>query len=130
VPAPTRARRRATASERERRALERHDDDFDQVERLTRRVGRAAAVGVPTWIVLLGALPFTGLGVGACLALATGLAIAAVVAAERLRSRGDRPAADRGPARPRRAVSPLAAVGLTLAVVAVLVYVVLVIRAA
>ena len=55
------------------------DDDIDQIERLTRRVARGAVVGVPTWIVLLALLPFTGLGVVACLALATGLAIVAVV---------------------------------------------------
>ena len=53
-------------------------------------MGRAALVGVPTWIVLLALLPFTGLGVGACLALATVLAIAAIVVAERLRRREER----------------------------------------
>ena len=90
---------------------------------------RAAAVGVPTWIVLLALLPFTGLGVGACLALATALAIGAVIGAERLRGRGSRQRGPRG-AGPRRAMSPLAAAGLTLAAVAVLVYVVFVIRAA
>jgi hypothetical protein len=104
------------------------DDDFDQIERLTRRVGRAALVGVPTWIVLLAVLPFTGLGVGACLALATGIAIAAVIAAERLRGR-DRSRAPAGRARgPRRAMSPLAAAGLTLLAVAIIVYVVFVLR--
>jgi hypothetical protein len=103
------------------------DDDNDQIERLTRRVGRGALVGVPTWILLLALLPFTGLGAGACLALATGLAIAAVVVAERLRPREGRdgPAAR---ARPRRAMSPLAAVGLTLLAVAIIAYVVFVIR--
>jgi len=90
---------------------------------------RAAAVGVPTWIVLLALLPFTGLGVGACLALATALAIGAVIGAERLRGRGSRQRGPRG-AGQRRAMSPLAAAGLTLAAVAVLVYVVFVIRAA
>jgi len=85
---------------------------------------------VPTWIVLLGALPFTGLGVGACLALATGLAIAAVIGAERLRSRERRPAGGRRPARSWRSMSPLGAAALTVAAIAVLVYVVFVIRAA
>ena len=88
---------------------------------------RGAAIGVPVWIVLLAALPATGLGVGACLALATGLAIAAVVVAQRLRGREPRAASG---ARPRRAMSPLAAAALTLGVLAVLVYVILVTRAA
>ncbi len=90
---------------------------------------RAAAIGVPVWIVLLALLPATGLGVGACLALATALGIAAVIVAERLRAGGRRAG---GPARPewRRPMSPLAAVALTLGVVAVIVYVIFVIRAA
>jgi len=104
------------------------DDDFDQIERLTRRVARGAAVGVPTWIVLLALLPFTGLGVGACLALATGLAIVAVIVAERLRGRDRPPGAASPRARPRRAMSPLAAAGLTLLAVAIVVYVIFVIR--
>ena len=91
---------------------------------------RGAAIGVPTWIVLLAALPATGLGVVACLALATGLAIAAVVVAERLRGREPRAGGAAAGARPRRAMSPLAAAALTLGAVAVLVYVILVIRAA
>ena len=91
---------------------------------------RAAAVGVPTWIALLALLPFTGMGVGACLAVATALAIAAVVGAERLRARGPRERAPRRGRGPRRSMSPLAAAGLTLAAVAVLVYVIFVIRAA
>jgi hypothetical protein len=53
-----------------------------------------------------------------------------VIGAERLRSRGRRPAGEPGRASARRAMSPLGAAGLTLGVVAVLVYVVLVIRAA
>ena len=56
------------------------DNDIDQIERLTRRVARGAVVGVPTWIVLLALLPFTGLGVVACLALATGLWAEIVIA--------------------------------------------------
>ena len=85
---------------------------------------------MPTWIVLLAVLPFTGLGVGACLTRATALAVGAVIGAERLRSRGGPPSAEPGPARPRRSMSPLAAAALTLGVVAVLIYVVWVIRAA
>jgi hypothetical protein len=91
-------------------------------------VARGALVGVPTWLVLLALLPFTGLGIGACLALATGLAIAAVVAVERLRGRerAPAPAARRGG--PRRSMSPLAAAGLTLLTVAIVAYVIFVIR--
>jgi hypothetical protein len=104
------------------------DDDFDQIERLTRRVGRAALVGVPTWSVLLAVLPFTGLGVGACLALATGIAIAAAIGAERLRGRDRSAAPAERPPGPRRALSPLAAAGLTLLAVAIIAYVVFVLR--
>lgn len=110
-------------------------DDFDQIERLTRRVGRGAAVGLPTWIVLLGLLPLTGWGPLACLSLATVLAVGVVFGAERRRTR--RLAADeaghgdiarrRGERRP---MSALPAVALTLAAVIALIYVVFVIRAA
>jgi hypothetical protein len=106
------------------------DDDFDRIERLTRRVVRGALVGVPTWVVLLAVLPFTGLGVGPCLALATGLAIAAVIAADRLRGRDRPPAAPARGAGPRRSLSPLAAAALTLLAVAIIAYVVFVISSA
>ena len=84
---------------------------------------------MPTWIVLLAALPFTGLGVLACLTLATALAIAVVIVAERMRGRGPRAAGEPRAGGRFRSMSPLAAAGLTLGVVALLVYVVFVIRA-
>ena len=118
------------ASER-RRAYEEHE--FDQIERLTNRVVRGAAVGVPVWILLLGLLPFTGLGVGACLLGATVVAVAAVVLVERLRGRraaGDAGRAAGGRRVARGRMSPLAAAGLTLGVVLVIVYVIFVVRAA
>ena len=89
-------------------------------------MARGAVVGVPTWIVLLALLPFTGLGVVACLALATGLAIVVVVVAERLRRDGRGGQVPRRD-RPRRAMSPLAAAGLTLLAVAIVAYVIFVI---
>jgi hypothetical protein len=92
-------------------------------------VARGAAVGLPTWVVLLAALPATGLGVVACLALATLVAVVAVVLAERLRPREQEPPAGGG-RRPRRAMSPLAAAALTLAAVGLVVYVIFVVRAA
>jgi len=105
------------------------EDDFDQIERLTRRVGRAALVGVPTWILLLALLPFTGMGVTGCLLVATVLAVAAIVVAERLRGRPQ--AGPAGAPRSRRGpLSPLAAAGLTLAAVLLVVYVIFVVRAA
>ena len=108
-------------------------DDFDQIERVTRLVGRTAAVGIPTWIVLLAVLPFTGLGPLACLSLATLLTGALVVVVERRRSRrGEAEAteAGTGTARARRPMSPLTAAALTLGGVALLAYIVFVIRAA
>ena len=94
---------------------------------------RGALVGFPTWIALLWLLPLTGLGVMPCFTLATLLAVAAVVLAERYRRRRAGAPAPEGPAggaRPRRPMSPLAAAGLTLAGVALLIYVVFVIRSA
>ena len=106
-------------------------DDFEQVERVTRLVGRSAAVGIPTWIVLLALLPLTGMGPLPCLSLATLLAGALVVVVERRRSRrGERAEASPGAVRPRRPMGALTAALLTLGGVALLVYVVFVIRAA
>ena len=107
-------------------------DDFDQIERVTRLVGRSAAVGIPTWIVLLGVLPFiTGLGPLACLSLATLLAGALVVFVERRRSRrGERSQEAAGAPRVRQPMSARTAALLTLGGVALLAYVVFVIRAA
>ena len=85
---------------------------------------------IPAWIVLLGVLPFaTGLGPLACLSFATLLAVAAVVLVERRRARREaRPAGDPRPA--RRPMSALTGAGLTLGAVALLVYVVFVLRSA
>jgi hypothetical protein len=107
-------------------------DDFDQIERVTRLVGRTAAVGIPTWIVLLAVLPFTGLGALACLSLATLLAGALVVVVERRRSRGGEAAEEAavGTPRARRPMGPLTAAALTLGGVALLAYIVFVVRAA
>ena len=80
------------------------------------------------WLVLLGVLPpATGLGPLACLSMATILAAAAVVVVERRRARREaRPAG--GPPAPRRPMSALTAAGLTLGAVALLVYVLFVLR--
>ena len=80
------------------------------------------------WLVLLGVLPpATGLGPLACLSLATLLAAGAVVVVERRRARREaRPAGS--PPAPRRPMSALTAAGLTLGAVALLVYVLFVLR--
>ncbi len=96
-------------------------------------MGRAALVGVPVLIVLLAALPFTGLGVLPCLSLAVRLAVAAVVLVERRRTaRAEREASPAGvAARGERApMSAVTGAGIALGVVVVLVYVVFVVRAA
>jgi hypothetical protein len=82
------------------------------------------------WIVLLAVLPFaTGLGPLACLSLATLLAAVLVVLVERRRSRTEtRP--DGGPAPVRRPMSALTGAGVALGVVALLVYVIFVLRSA
>ena len=112
-------------------------DDFDQIERVTRMVGRAALVGVPVWIVLLALLPLTGMGVLPCLFGATALAVVAIVVAERRRARRLVAAEARGePGEPelrrgeRRPMSPLVAAALTLAAVGFAAYIILVLRAA
>ena len=46
-------------------------------------MGRAAAVGIPVWLVLLFLLPFTGLGALACLTIATFLSFGVVAWADR-----------------------------------------------
>jgi len=87
-------------------------------------------VFLPVWIVLLGVLPYvTGMGPLGCLSLATLLAAVAVVLVERRRSRRRaRPAG--APPAARRPMSALTAAGLTLGAVALLAYVVFVLRAA
>jgi hypothetical protein len=109
-------------------------DDFDQIDQLTRRLGRwaavAAVVGLPIWLLLLAVLPRVGLGVGASFLSASAVAVAAVVLVlRRGAARRGRPASRR-PRGARSPMTPLAAAGLTLAAVAVLVYVILVLRAA
>jgi hypothetical protein len=94
---------------------------------------RGAAVAVPVWIALLGLLPFTGLGVGACLLLATAGAAVAVLLTERLLAGRAREADGReapGRRRARRRMGAPAAVALTLGVVLLVVYVIFVLRAA
>jgi hypothetical protein len=75
-------------------------------------------------------LPFaTGLGPLACLSLATLLAAVLVVLVERRRSRTEtRP--DGGPGPARRPMSALTGAGVALGVVALLVYVIFVLRSA
>jgi hypothetical protein len=105
-------------------------DEFDQIERVTQRVVRGALIGIPTWILLLWLLPLTGLGVLPCFFGASLLATIAVVVAERRhRRRQARPAGPAEP-RPRRPMSALTAAALTLGGVALLAYVLFVIRAA
>ncbi len=93
-----------------------------------------AAVGLPVWILLLWLLPLSGMGPLPCLTLATALAVVAVVLVERRRARRLRAAGDgEAAASPRGRRGPMsapAAVALTLGVVALLVYVLFVIRAA
>ena len=110
-------------------------DEFDQIQRVTQRVVRGALVGIPTWLVLLLLFPLTGLGVLPCLLGATIVTIAVVVLAER-RHRRRHADADAGGgdartvARTRKPMSALTAVALTLGGVALLAYVLFVIRAA
>lgn len=94
-------------------------------------MGRAVVVGLPVWVLLLGLLPLSGLGPGPCLALATLVALGAVIWADRSHARRTAAPADAAhrPRAARRQMGPLAAAGLTLGVVLVLVYVIFVFRA-
>jgi len=105
------------------------DHEFDQVERITNRVLRAAAIGVPVWILLLALLPFTGLGVGACLLGATAVAVAAIVVVDRGHARRAAAPGHAGARGPRRRMSPLAAAGITLGAALVVAYVIFVLSA-
>jgi uncharacterized iron-regulated membrane protein len=91
-------------------------------------VGRAAAVGIPVWLVLLFLLPFTGMGALACMTIATFLSFGVVAWADRRHERrgragGESPAGAPAAHAPKRPMSPLAAAGLTLGGVVVLAYV-------
>jgi uncharacterized iron-regulated membrane protein len=90
-----------------------------------------AAVGIPTWILLLFLFPFSGLGPLLCLTGATLVTAAVVVWSERRRGRD---AEDGGgqqePDAPRAPMGALAGAGIAVGVVVLLVYVIFVIRAA
>ncbi len=105
-------------------------DGYDRIGRVTRRVVRGALIGFPTWILLLWLLPLTGLGVLPCFFAAGALAATVVVLAERRHRRRQSRPEPTGPPRARRAMSPLTAAGLTLGGVALLAYILFVIRAA
>lgn len=106
--------------------------DFDDVERITRAfrawARTALVVGLPVWLVLLLLVPRSGLGPMPSLALATLGAAVLVVLAERIRRArgrpgGDAPGGGAAPsAGPRRPMSALSAVLLTLGVVVVVAY--------
>ncbi len=89
-------------------------------------------MGIPVWLLLLLLLPLSGLGPLPCLSIATVLAVAAIVLAERRRTRRAAGATTDGELRrgERAPMSALTAAALTLGVVVLLVYVVFVIRAA
>ncbi len=65
----------------ERRGPERPPDDWDLIDRLTKRCARAALVGIPTWLVLLAVLneEFTGIPLPAGFMMASVLALIVVV---------------------------------------------------
>jgi hypothetical protein len=104
--------------------VERETSEFDRIERLTWRVVRIAAVAVPTWVVLLLLVPLTGLGIMPSLLTATALATGAGAGVEMRRGTPRRRARARAPMSAGRAVV------LTLLAVALLAYVVFVLRAA
>jgi len=61
-----------------------YDAAFDRADRLTARVARGMAVGIPAWLVLLFLLPQAGLGPLPAFILATVLAFAITEALEHL----------------------------------------------
>ena len=62
------------------------EDDWDQVDRWTRRITRLAAVGVPSWLILLAAFneEWTGIPWVAGFAMASVLATIITAAADRI----------------------------------------------
>jgi hypothetical protein len=62
------------------------EDDWDQVERWTRRVARLAAIGVPSWLILLAAFnrELTGIPWTAGFVMASVLATIITVVADRV----------------------------------------------
>lgn len=96
-------------------------------------IGRLVAIALPVFVVLLIALPFTGMGAVGCLSAAILLTGATVWWAERRRARrlgAARAAAAQGETAYRQPMGPLTAAALTLGGVLLLIYVILVIRAA
>lgn len=87
---------------------------------------------MPLWILLLALFPLTGLGVLPCLFGATLVTGVVVVLADRRRARREAgaPAPGSGAAPARRPMGALGGAGVALAVVAVLAYVLFVVRAA
>lgn len=59
-------------------------DDWDVIDRLTRRCGRAALIGIPTWLVLLAVLneEITGIPPLAGFTIASTLALIVVIVAD------------------------------------------------
>jgi hypothetical protein len=104
--------------------------EFDVMEQITRRVGRAMAIGFPVWVLLLFLFPFSGMGALACMSGASLLTLGVVIWADRRHARrggGGAPAGAPTAGAPRAPMSPLTAAGLTLGGVVLLVYVVFVI---
>ena len=68
------------------------EDDWDQVERWTRRFTRLAAIGVPSWLILLAAFnqDLTGIPWAAGFAMASVLATIITVVADRTATIGRR----------------------------------------
>ena len=109
-----------------------HDDllpEFDWIDGIKARVGRAAAIGIPIWLVLLFLFPFTGMGALPCMMGATLITAGVVLWADRRRERRARAegAGERRADAPRRPMGPLTAAALTLGGVLLVAYVLFII---
>ena len=83
-------------------------------------------MGIPTWILLLLLLPLSGAGVLPCFFGASLLAAGVVIWADRRHARREGGATPRPADTPRSPMSPLAAAGLTLGAVVLVLYIVFV----
>jgi hypothetical protein len=127
---PTRGRRSAIDSD-PRNAFERETDrDFDDIERITRtfvRYAKAFLCALPLWLVLLVLFPYYGLGESSSFLGASIIASGVAIGGQRMFRR--RNSAASAPGASRRRINPPGRVTLVVLTAAIVLYLVLVLRA-
>ncbi len=111
--------------------VERETEDWDQIARLTPRVGRFMALFVPSWLVLLLLLGLTGGPLGPLFALGTlGAALIAWRLERRWTGRREGSARERLARRRASPIRPLAAAAIGGGLILLVIYVIFVLASA